>query len=197
MAITYDLTTYIQAKVYMKIPVANTDNDVLLTVLVSQVSRRIAEYLNRIIPSNTYTDEKYDGTGYRKLFTLQYPITTLSEIKSYDPHSNTDLYTYTVNDEYILHRDQEYIIKWTGWQRGTQNFKITYTAGYTTIPPDIVLACNMLVALTFNSINSENLKSWRSGTYSQTKFDTEKLGAGTQLPASIQSMLAIWRKRII
>lgn len=184
-----DLTTVALAKAYMK--KTDAGDDALLAVLVSQASMMIEKYTNRDFTAVTYTNELYNGNGGVKLYLKQSPINSVTSVKLYDPYTNTDLYTYTVNTEYILYEEEGYIHMWGGWSKGHQNFKITYNAGYSTVPEDIVLAANMLTAFVFDNIRKQGIKSQRIGTFSETLKDYKE-----SIPVEISAMLDHWRRPV-
>lgn len=184
-----NLSTLTSAKAYMK----KTDDrdNALLQVLVGQASEMIQTYTKRDFTAVTYTDEKYDGNGDKKLYLKNFPIfsTPAVVVKLYDPYTDTDLYTYTVNLEYIVYEEEGYIHMWGGWMKGHQNFKITYKAGYTTVIESVVLACNMLTAFVFDNMRKQGIKSQRIGTFSETLKDMK--GA---IPDEIKGLLDLKRR---
>lgn len=186
-----DLTTTALVKAYMK--KTDVGDDALLAVLVSQASKMIETYTGRDFTAVTYTDELYNGNGGPKLYLKNYPIfsTPAIIIINYDPFTATDLYTYTVNLEYLVYGDEGYVHMWGGWVKGHQNYKITFKAGYTTVPEDIVLAANMLTAFIFDNIRKQGIKSQRIGTFAESLRDIK--GA---IPEEIRLMLDTWRKPV-
>lgn len=186
-----DLSTVAQVKAYMK--KTDAGDDTLLATLLSQASKMIETYTNRDFTAVIYTDELYNGNGGPKLYLKQFPIFTTPAVvvKLYDPFTDTNLYTYTVNLEYIIYEEEGYIHMWGGWSKGHQNFKITYKAGFTTVPEDIVLACNMLTAFVFDNIRKQGIKSQRIGTFSEALRDIK--GA---IPDEIRLMLDHWRRPV-
>ncbi|KKL47396.1 hypothetical protein LCGC14_2335980 [marine sediment metagenome] len=196
------LSSLTNVKEYMKI--TTSTHDALLTTLLAQASDQIEDYIKRNLVSTVYTDELYDGDGERIFYTLQFPISTApaAVIVLFDSITNTDVQTFVVNQDYVLHRDEDHFIFWGGVIHGTQNIKITYTAGFATIPPAAVLACNILVFYLFNAIGKAGLESWRAGSYSEKR---EKVGGthttfvltGQLLPGDVQTLLLPFRKPII
>lgn len=143
-------------KEYLKI----TDNtvDTQLTSLANHVEQRVKSWLNRAIESATFTDEYYNGNGKNYLTLRQFPITAVSAIKVYDGLDNNNAETWTTlvqgtdYERKILDLEacSVYLDGYT-FDKGMQNYKITYTAGYATIPEDIQLACKELLKVTWDN----------------------------------------------
>ena len=71
---------------------------------------------------------------------------------------------YEVNEDHIYYR--------AGFSKGHMNIRITYYAGYITIPDDIEDKCLELVKLAYDK--SKDVKSEKLGPYSITYFDDRK-----------------------
>lgn len=139
-----DLTT--RAKVKDHLGYAAADADALLDRLVSAASAAIQRYTNRDIVQQAYTEVR-DGLGGPRMLLRQYPAQKPTSV--------------TVDDIAILERpsalaagwkfDGNRVVALNGFlfTRGFSNVVITYTAGFATVPADIELAANELVALVF------------------------------------------------
>ena len=129
---------------------------------INAVEQRVKEFLNRDLESTTYTEELYDGNGKNKLVLRQFPITVVTSIKRYDgivssAESWYTLVALTDYDRLIIPKESYSIILDNGsFAMGIQNYKITYTAGYSTMPEDIQLACKELVKAIYNNSPSGN-----------------------------------------
>ena len=137
-----------------------------LTPLISAVEKRVKEYLNRDIEITAYTDELYDGNGTSKLVLRQFPIVSVSAIKRYDGIASGNVETWTTlvehtdYDRLIIPKEAYSVILDNGaFDKGIQNYKITYIAGFGTvgtgstltnaIPDDIQNACKELLKITY------------------------------------------------
>lgn len=141
------LCTLAQVKEYNDITA--TTNDTLLTNLITRVSKEIETYCDRIFESASYT-EYHNGGGNDKFFTNQYPIITGSGIEVWDDidweWGSGDLID---SDDYMV-TDNLYIqLKSLIFVAGINNVKISYTAGYSTIPTDLTQVCIEEVSRTF------------------------------------------------
>jgi uncharacterized phiE125 gp8 family phage protein len=187
-----DLTTYAKAKAYMKLE--DDADQSLIGVLITAVSKIIEEYIGHTIASTVYTDEVYDGNDAcgSELYIKNTPVITLTAIKLYDPFTGVAIYTYTVNDDYILDSGGHKIIMWCGWEKGRNNYKITYTGGYATVPTSVEMACNMFVSWLFSRIGNENKDTWTAGTY-----DEKQVALKYAMPEEIRVILDPYRVRQI
>ncbi len=158
------LVTLANYKAYLKI--ADASQDTNLTVIQTAVEKRVKNFLNRDLESATYTDEYYTGKGSNKLVLRQYPITSVASIKRYDGISSgseiwTTLVAYTNYDRLVLDAEACYIYLDNGqFECGVDNnYKITYTAGYSSIPDDIQMACKELLKVVWDNspINQNRL----------------------------------------
>jgi hypothetical protein len=128
-----DLTTLANVKSFMTI--TNTDDDALLQRLLTQVSGAVANYLNRNLLVQSYT-ERYDGNDAHRLCLRQSPITDVASllINGSSIPESTDggivLPGYAFDGFYIYLNGYQFY-------RGVQNVIVTYTAGFPSIPFDV------------------------------------------------------------
>lgn len=150
---------------YLKIGQSETITNTL-TPLISSVEKRVKEYLNRDIEITAYTDELYNGSGSSTIILRQFPIVSVSAIKRYDGigagnvETWTTLVEHTDYDRLVIPKEAYSVILDNGsFDKGTQNYKITYIAGYGTvgtgstltnaIPDDIQNVCKELLKVTY------------------------------------------------
>lgn len=150
------LVTLAKYKEYLKI--ADTSFDTQLTDIQSAVEKRVKEYLGRDIEATTYTDELYGGMGDECLVLRQFPITAVTAIKRYDglDGSGTEIWTTLVQgtdyERKIIDAEAiAVVLDGNTFADGDYNYKITYTAGYSTIPSDIQQACKELLKITWDN----------------------------------------------
>jgi len=158
-----------------------TDNiqDSLLTNLINRATDIIERYCNgRRFASTVYTNEEYDGKGSDYLNVKHYPITTLTSIDgrsgdfSNPNWSSLDDALYKLIDDGTSGPGQIY---YSGrFIKGVRNYRVSYTAGFATIPNDLQQACITLIAFLKNQTKSTGMKSETLGRYSYTKSDEEK-----------------------
>lgn len=141
------LCTLSEAKEYADI--TTTTNDTLLTNLISRVSTEIETYCDRIFSSASYIDY-HDGSGNDKLYTDHYPIITGEGVEVWDDTEwdweTTDLID---SNDYMIIDDRGIFLQSSIFVDGTKNVKVSYTAGYDTIPTDLTQVCIEEVIHTF------------------------------------------------
>lgn len=132
-----------------------------LTPLISSAEKKVKEYLNRDIEATTYTSEIYNGSGCNELMLRQTPVTAVTTIEYYEGYdSGEDWYALTLGTDYerkiIPTQANSVILDGYEFVEGVQNYRVTYTAGYSTVPADIQQACKELVALYWNASPMKN-----------------------------------------
>jgi len=160
---TYALTDLTTVKEALGIVVATDDN--LLTRLINSVTDYIENTCGRRFADTTYTDELYSGDADFELILKQYPLTATQavSVKVADVLLAAADY-YTIQPEGVLHKN-------SGWTRGIQNIKVTYSAGFAVIPSDLEQACIELVGLTYKRGKNAELRSETIGSYAVTYAD--------------------------
>ena len=122
-----------------------------------------------------------DDNGYGEFYLPQFPVqrSSVSGALSFElaylasRDSSGDTFTaYTEGDDYIVDYDKG-IVRLIGWRfsPGQKNYRISCTAGYTSIPDDLEQLCIELCRMLYE--NRKNLQSEQIGTYRRT-WDTQK-----------------------
>jgi hypothetical protein len=140
------LTTLSRVKTHKGIAAGTTTFDAQLSQIILGVSTAFEEFCGRTFADTTYTDEVHDGSGFRDAIVLnQRPITTTTTmiVKLDDDAVDATLYGNDA-DEGIV-----YLANGV-WSQGRRNLKVTYSAGYTTMPEDLVMAATAQVVHVFN-----------------------------------------------
>ena len=150
-----------------------TDNtkDSILTNYINRATDAIEKYCSRRFAFDTYTNQEYDGTGTNRINLKNYPIISLTSLEERTSgFSNTSW--ETIDADFYKDLDNEGQVYFTGgFTRGVRNYRVTYSAGYTTIPNDLQQACITLVSFFDNQTRSSGMKSETLGEYSYTKED--------------------------
>jgi hypothetical protein len=139
--------------------------------LINVASDRIKTYIGFDLKETTYTDEIYSGNGRHNLFLRKFPIVSVISVKEWDTYNNVLLDTLVENQDYLVYLAEGYIYMRGGWWKSISNYRITYKAGYSTIPYDIKMACAMLANMYYDKKGSANMKSESIGDYSYTAED--------------------------
>lgn len=177
-------TTLAKVKEYLQI--TDTASDTLLTDLLARLQAWAESYLDRKIESAAYTEQQ-DGDGTSLLTLKQYPVTAVTSI-----HDDT-LRVFGADRliaaaDYVTYGDRGQV-KLDGlvFTIGLQNVKAIYTAGYATVPPELVQALCELVADRFRNKENQGVKSLTIGAYSVAYTDEE-------IPTEIKAVLDVYRR---
>lgn len=141
--LSYALTTKADVKESLGIASGDTSKDNLIIRKINQATRAIEAYCGRRFASTTYTDEEYAGTGIDELILRQRPITNLANLDIRNTALNDNNWETIESDLYFLDNSGSSGVlnlmfnAWGKWNR----YRVTYTAGYTTIPEDLAEAC--------------------------------------------------------
>ncbi len=170
----------------------STDYDELLETLTNAASKAIAAFCQRDFVSQSYT-EYYDGTGTGDLVLNQRPIVTLTSVwEDSDREFGSDDLLTEADDDIVVDYTAGIISKIGSsilsdsdatWSSGIQSVKVTYTAGYTTVPFDVQQACIETVMHWYNNRGRLGLSSMSLGGVS-VSFGK------TALPEHVQAILA-------
>lgn len=170
---------------------ALTDADIANSI-INAASDFIARYTKRSLKTAAYTAEKYNGQGGSYLFLKQYPVTAITTIVLWDTVSNAASKTYAENTDYLYDLNEGWLYLREGFQIGVLNYRITYTAGYTTLPYDLRQACAMYAEWMYNNFGKTGMSSESLGDYSYQLDVKDKFASigGIAVPASILSVLS-------
>lgn len=127
----------LELKTYLGITTAS--EDALLTMLLDSANDFVEGYIGREIASASYT-EYFDGDGQREILLNNYPVASITSFEENTGTLNVPVWTAIDASTYKLSPNVGKIFMYCFKRRGFQNYKVVYTAGYTTIPGDIKLA---------------------------------------------------------
>lgn len=144
-----NLCTLDNVKTFLSL--TTSGSDVLLTELITRVSKSIESYCDRTFDSQSYT-EYFDGGS--EVFPSNYPITTVTSVhydtnREYGTDDLIDSTYYTTIDSRSIAFDDEY-------KKYPNALKVVYTAGLSSVPEDLKQACIDEVARVFK------MKEYRS-----------------------------------
>ncbi|MGB8422185.1 head-tail connector protein [Paraburkholderia sp.] len=153
-----DLTVLANAKQWLN--VSTTNDDALLTRLVSAASQFVQTYLNRTIASAAYVENR-TGSGSDTLALANYPCTAVSSLiiatVPVSPSPDGLQAGYVFDDRFIYLIGNAYAAsafpgtapnRFPKWP--PQGVQISYTAGFATTPLDIEQAVLELIALKYS-----------------------------------------------
>lgn len=132
----------------LQIKFQNSPEDTI-TFLIDGATQAIKTYANRELEETTFTNELYDSVWGRTMLQLrQYPVTAVALVEENS--------VALVEGEGFQWYTNGAIARINGrlerrWVIGRKIIDVTYTAGYSPIPDDIVLVCTGIVARHFDA----------------------------------------------
>lgn len=147
---SYALTSVADVKELLGIDSGDSSKNNLITRKINQATDMIESYCN--LPYNhhfkeaTYTNETYEGNGSDTLFLKMSPVTAVGSFGYRNTTLNEDSFTSIDTQDYFIDEDTGTLAllfdTWGGWGA----YRVTYTAGFSTIPSDLAEAAAMLAA---------------------------------------------------
>jgi uncharacterized phiE125 gp8 family phage protein len=140
------LTTLATAKSHLSISPSDALQDVRLELLINAASEKIERYTNRILVSQGTIAELQHGRRENILLLKQWPIIAISAVSVDYTAVHTAPANVLAASDYAISDDLNSVLLINQtFPVGFNNIKITYTAGYVTVPSDLELACLWLV----------------------------------------------------
>lgn len=146
--LSYALTNLSDVKESLGIASSDTSYDNLIIRKINQSTRAIEAYCGRRFKETTYTDEEYDGSGINELVLRQRPVTATQtfSLSIRNTSLNTSDWETIETDLYFVDNNSG-VVKLLFHAVGHWNrYKVTYSAGYSSIPEDLAEACASLAA---------------------------------------------------
>jgi len=188
----YDILTAAEAKAYMG--VSGSDKDTIIGTFISDASRWIEGYLGRkVAGGQAVTTEIGNGDG-TEIFRPKFPpVTAVSSLQ--ERGSPTGSWSDVVSDSSNILIDPiegDFIeVYGTAFPAGRSNIRVTYTAGYSTVPNEIKQVCYEMVAIRFKESNDAALGNNRLGMASSTNSQ-----AGVNHSKTYLDMVPKWEKTL-
>lgn len=165
------LTSVTDVKELLGITDSSKDN--LITRNINMATQMILNYCGVTSFSSTAYTEYYDGIGGTELVLRNKPIITFTSLSYRNTWGNVSSFTDLSTDQYYIDNDAG-IIQLLGRFFGSYKaWRVTYTAGYATIPSDLAEACARLAGyLTQNGVAGQNIKVRQEGQRRVEYFDS-------------------------
>lgn len=142
--LSYALTTKADVKESLGLASSDTSKDNLIIRKINQATRAIENYCGRRFAATDYTNEEYNATQIDELILKQLPINSVTSFDIRDTGLNQDTWE-TIDTNLYFSDDNAGILKLMFNARGRWlRYRVTYNAGYTTIPEDLAEACASL-----------------------------------------------------
>lgn len=177
------IATLAQLKVYLWI--STSDKDTILQLFLDGANAMVNTFLWRTIESASYTDI-IDGNGQLFLVLPNYPVSTFTSVS---------INTWTIQSPVREALDKNsYSVNSKTWKinfllplnRWFQNYKLIYTAWYTSVPADLVLAVCKLANKYYSTKSADWIKS-ESVAGDSISFDV------SEIPNDILAVLSNYR----
>ena len=165
------------------IPSAVTTHDDAISDLLDAVDQIVLDELNLTAAASTSYTDKLDITegGQSMINTTRRPVLAVSSLK-------VDGTTYADGTDYKIDKSLGMIILMpigSCFPIGTEMVEITYTAGFASVPADLVYAGNLIACSMFNQQSHVGFASEKAGSYT---YSLGK-GVGSSIPSLASRIL--------
>lgn len=146
--LSYALTSVSDVKESLGIASSDTSKDNLIIRKINQATRAIEAYCGRRFKETTYTQEEYAATQIDELILRQRPITATQTFGLEIRDAGLNINNWETIDPQLYFTDlNSGVINLMFNALGRWNrYRVTYSAGYATIPEDLAEACATLAA---------------------------------------------------
>lgn len=182
--LSYALTTLSDVKESLGIDAGDTSQDNLIKRQINRATLYIESFCSlprdHHFASTTYTQEEYDGTGRNTIVLRMRPVITMSSFQSRDSNQNTDDWTDVESELYFTDLTSGVIELLFGARKSWNVYRVTYTAGFATIPADLAEACVTLASYYVeNSASGTAVKKKQEGQRSIEYFQPSQSESGS------------------
>jgi len=179
---------------------AATDSDAMLDMIIPALCRDFFEETGRhFIKDSSAHTWLLDGTGSRVLSLPSWPIVTVTSVEvgylatadiANDFTVDKTLTTTGAVDAYMIRAERGELIRFRApWSAGTETIKVVWTAGFSTVPADLVRAMCEWTGVVLKRAASAN---WN--LRAQTKGSESKVLDVEDRPSAIQAQLRKYSK---
>lgn len=147
------ITTLASVKTYLNITASTSD--ALLTSLIASVQKAVENFIGYALDPASYVAE-YDGNGGDLMFVNNLPITAVTSliIAGLTIPASTG---YTVNG-YAFDYEKIWLRGYL-YTLGRKTVKVSYSAGYSVMPADLIQVANEMIALQYRERDWKGYKS--------------------------------------
>jgi len=143
--LSYALTNVPDVKETMGIASSDLTWDNIITRAINQGTEMIEGWCGRRFQATDYV-EYYDASYSQQLILRQYPIISLTSIEARDTTLNNNSFNTVTTDQYFVDNNAGVIDAISFFWGKYDQWRITYRAGFATIPSDIAEACATLAS---------------------------------------------------
>ena len=183
-----------EADVKESLGITGTSQDNLIRRKINQATDMIESYCGKTndqhFAQTTYTSEEYDGTATNQLILKNRPVISLSNFSERNTTENSNDWTTIETTDYFVDLTAGVIDCRFGILNYWNLYKVTYIAGFATIPSDLAEACVMLsCALVENASTGASVKKKTQGPKTIEYYDSVQ-GQSLITQLGIDDMLA-------
>lgn len=164
--VSYALTDVTATRTYLGYK--DTSKDELIKLLINVATDYIEDYCGRRFKNTVYTNEVISGNGEKEMLLPQYPITAFVLLEKNGAVNNSASWESVDGESYWRDDPVGKLFGTYRFECGVRNYRVTYSAGYATIPYDLQFACMKLVELMARDTNAQGLSSERLGDHAVT-----------------------------
>ena len=163
--LTYAVVSLENVKSFLGI--TNDSQNELLKLLINQSTEFIESATNRRIKETVHTYEKFDGNGEKEIQLKEYPIIIPPNVilQKNNAIDNSDDWETIDATDYFIDTDTGILRMNSKFCRGKNNYRATYTAGYSTVPYDLQYVSMSVISETLNRRKSMGISSERLGDH--------------------------------
>lgn len=173
--LSYALTSVADVKESLGIDSGDTSQDNLIKRKINQATLFIESYCNLArdhhFAQTTYTNEEYDGTGRNTIVLRMRPVSSISSFQRRNSTLSDGTFEDVESELYFKDLTAGIIELVVNTNYGWNRYRVTYTAGYSTIPADLAEACVTLASYYVdNSASGTAVKKKQEGSRSIEYF---------------------------
>jgi len=161
----YALVSLEEAKEVLNITDNSAEKDRLIERLIDRTTSLLESYCDRKFKARDYTNEEYDGDGTDYLLLDNYPVNSVDSL--YDDTTRVFNSSSLVDeDNYVIYSEEGKIgvVSITGspgfyaqFSEGKRNIRITYNAGYSSMPDDLKMIALEILIKKFQTYDSRRV----------------------------------------
>lgn len=183
-----DLVTLQEYKSYAGI--SSTNQDAAITTLIPKVSALVKSICRRTFVDYVTEDKVEIFRGGTHLSLAEYPVLDVESVE-YSANYGADYILLAKFVDWVLEAEDSNIIPTASlgvFPQGVNAYRVTYTAGYTTIPEDLKLAVFDLISYYLKNDSAVHNSRLPTGNTVQIQYIMS-----TALPSNIQRVLDLYK----
>ncbi|CAB4151778.1 gp6 domain containing protein [uncultured Caudovirales phage] len=174
----YALTNLADVKETLDIPSSDHSKDNLIIRKINQATELIEKYCGRRFLLTSHVNEEFDGTGIHQLILKNRPVDNTTApvenvtIQRRDSVSNEDEWSDIDTENFFIDKEAGLLNSISPFFGGYGRYRVSYRAGYATIPADLAEACVTLASYyVLNPTSATAIKRKKEGLREVEYFD--------------------------